>query len=121
MTAYRTAPLTPPVAPPWWQRAAAKVAPGLSGASEWQWYRAAKGGRWCLVRLFDDKGREVGVMWARVQACPAELMRHIEPGSARLAPWWHGVVFDGRDPLPLLWYAAPLAGHRERCTCEVYP
>ena len=112
MTAYRTAPLTPPAAPPWWQRVAAKVAPGLSGAGGWQWYRAAKGGRWSLACRYDAPSYRWTWSHQREDGCPAT---------------WRRFTPEELATMPLMTVAAALAqnatiaSHAAGCTCEVYP
>ena len=118
MTAYRTAPLTPPVAPPWWQRAAAKVAPELSGARDWQWYRKQLGGRWFERISFTGVGKDPwAVEWSSNDECPL---------------LWHRFTAEELDATAPLWRVDMLAQNRtidfhrtaarpEGCTCEVYP
>lgn len=117
MSAYRTPTLTPPVddSPPWWQRVAATVAPDLGGASAWQWYRQRVGGRWCRVRLRDDRGRDAGVMWARVHCCPRP--RYI--GRQRYSGLW---LVGGPPSVPIGWDAEAVhtVDDEGRCTCEVW-
>ena len=120
MTAYRTAPLTPPVAPPWWQRLAAKVAPDLLGASEWKWYRRSVGGRWCRVRLYSEHTgnlrRNEGEVWARVHCCPRPMCI----GWHRYSGRW---LVGGPPSVPIGWSveAAHTVDDEGRCTCEVWP
>lgn len=126
MSAYRNATLTPPVdtTPPWWQRLAAKVAPNLSGACDWQWYRRAVGGRWCRVRLTSHtvdllgryQWRVEGETWAHLTNCP----RTVEIGRRRYSA---GLDFATRLPMPMNWDAEAVhtVDTEGRCSCEVWP
>jgi len=113
---YRAATLTPPEAPPRWQRVAARVAPDLLGASEWRWYRRARGGRWCRVRLASHSlkwlgsgwdTRDEGVMWVRVRHCPRDM----------------GLMLTDPCPAPIMWTMEALhtVDAQGRCSCEVWP
>lgn len=113
MSAYRTPTLTAPVAPPWWQRAVAAVAPDVLGASAWEWYRRAKGGRWALVcvALTDGRGGPVR-QWRAVDSCPATWRRESIAKATTL-------LLLGIDIAAL--HNDTIDDHTKRCTCEVYP
>jgi hypothetical protein len=113
VTAYRSASLTPPVAPPLWQRAVAAVVPDVLGASAWEWYRRAKGGRWAPVRvaLTDGRGNPMR-QWRAVDSCPATW----RPESAVKATT---LMLLGIDIAAL--HNDTIDDHTKRCTCEVYP
>jgi hypothetical protein len=110
---YRTPTLTPPAGPPLWQRIAAKVAPELFGARDWQWYRREVGGRWCPITYTDEKRSEEGATWARVHVCPARV-------ALPAVPSWRGLVLAEQLPVPIEWDAWPAHDHAKGCACEVY-
>lgn len=105
-SAYRTPTLTPPVAPPLWQRAVARLLPDI--ATEWKWFRERVGGRWCVVDVRVGYGRQIpGGLWTRIAACP---------------------FVTGSLWVPELSIYGTMTGFRVRahhddgrCTCEVYP
>mgnify|MGYP003510366590 FL=1 len=110
---YRTAAPPPVVSPPLWQRAVAAIAPDVLGASSWQWYRRAKGGRWApvCVGLTDGRGNPMR-QWRAVDSCPATWPRESVVKATTL-------LLLGIDVTAL--HNDTINDHTKRCTCEVYP
>lgn len=131
---YRTATLTPPVAPeapPWWQRLLFRI-DRTAAAERWQWARQAIGGRWSRVGEFNQSG-DFGDWLVRHYECatkagemgfPSEVSV-IDAISIRDYGTFRWRRFDAcpgknRRNIHGVW---DIRGecHAERCVCEVWP
>lgn len=115
---YRTTNITTPSRPPWWQRTLARVFSHVAlqpFATEWQWYRRARGGRWSLTVAI-TRGGGFDWTWRRVERCPGSMHSRVFIEGVP-----SGVCFDERALDLMIDQECDVIEHTAReCFCEVW-